>query len=235
LPIFSLAEPNRIFPLKNNRRDMKLRLVRSSLALLGLIIVTMAIGCNRQVDGGTSGTAAAALPAPEARFAKILDYFRRKVEDQPVGFVVSDGTSRSTLVGTNTVSSELIRPTKEGEPYKAFINVETRSSYTLHRTTSSEDSEKNQNSKNQGQKSLLDSKDEKKNEFEPDLTGKTNSDSSGSKSNQPGEEKTIRRPDVQNRKYELVYNHDRWSLVTKLDPKTQRSIQFAFEQALASQ
>jgi len=44
-----------------------------------------------------------------------------------------------------------------------------------------------------------------------------------------------RRQSAAERKYELVYENDRWILVTPLDPETERSIQNAFDRALAEQ
>jgi hypothetical protein len=69
------------------------------------------------------------------------------------------------------------------------------------------------------------------------LAGSPRSDTSQTapKSTQPGEDIVTRRPDEQVRKYELVDNGDRWVLVTQLDPKTEQSIKFAFEEALARQ
>jgi hypothetical protein len=40
---------------------------------------------------------------------------------------------------------------------------------------------------------------------------------------------------VDTRKYELVYEGGRWALVTPLDPKTEQSIQHAFDVALRTQ
>ena len=49
------------------------------------------------------------------------------------------------------------------------------------------------------------------------------------------EDKVTRRPTEDVRKYELVDDGEHWTLVSKLDPKTEASIKFAFEQALSGQ
>ena len=49
------------------------------------------------------------------------------------------------------------------------------------------------------------------------------------------QETVTRRPDVQTRKYELVYENNKWLLTTTLDLKTEKSIQFAFDEALSIQ
>jgi len=73
--------------------------------------------------------------------------------------------------------------------------------------------------------------------LEPDLAGSPHNESSQSaaKSTQPGEDIVTRRPNDDVRKYELEDDGDRWVLITKPDPKTEQSIQFAFSEALARQ
>ena len=56
---------------------------------------------------------------PKCAPTPLLDSFRRKIEDQPVGFVVSEGGSRTTMMGTNKVTAELIRPAKRRRPLQS--------------------------------------------------------------------------------------------------------------------
>ena len=70
-------------------------------------------GCDRDTQGGP-GTSVSTRPTPQESFNRIMDVFRRKVEDQPVGFVVSDGKSnarrfvacRRDIGRANSVTSE---------------------------------------------------------------------------------------------------------------------------------
>jgi hypothetical protein len=198
-------------------------------------ISTLCAGCNRQIAAGRP----VAKPIPEERFQRILDTFRRNIEGQPVGFVVSNGGSRSTLVGTNKVSSKLIPPASADDHYKAVITVTSESHYSLRGTkNSAEEAERDQNAANQSSKTLSDPKEKKGvGILEPDLAGKPRNDPSEAapKATQSDEEKVSRRRNESVRKYELVYDGERWELITKLDPKTERSIKFAFEEAFDRQ
>ena len=73
--------------------------------------------------------------------------------------------------------------------------------------------------------------------LEPDLAGPPPRENSqiSPKSMLPDEDVVSRRPDVDTRKYELVDDGQHWTLITKLDPKTEQSIRFAFDEALSRQ
>lgn len=211
---------------------------RPTLAALFLLIAICG-GCDRDTQGGANSSING-KPDPRESFQRIIDSFRRTVEDQPVSFVASEGGSRSTMVGTNKVTSEIVPPTTQSDPYKAIVKVTSQSQYSLRRSKNgTEENEHDPNGKSQT-KNPLDDQAEKagfsKAKSNPDHDAtKEKNDKAGSKSNQPNEEIVTRRPDVQVRQYELIYENGRWRLVTQLNPKTEKSIQFAFDQALASQ
>lgn len=208
--------------------------LRRSILVLSLAIPALSAGCDRHL----SGKPAITKSTPEERFERILESFRRKIEGQPVGFVVSQGGSRTTMMGTNKVTSELIRPESPNGHFKAVVTVSTQSGYSVRRTITGEESEHKKNAHNQGS-SVLDDPKEKKGIgiLEPDLASGTRGDASPSATTvpQPGEDIVSRRPNEDVRKYELVDDGEHWALVTKPDPKTEQSIEFAFSEALARQ
>jgi hypothetical protein len=209
--------------------------LRRSILVLSLAISALAAGCDRHLANGKSNIAKS---TPEERFQHILDSFRRKIEDQPVGFVVADGGSRTTMMGTNKVTSELIPPQTADGHYKAVITVTSQSRYSVRRSTTGEDSEHEQNGTGQATDSLADPKGKLGvGILEPDLASSPRNDTSQSapKTTQPVQDIVTRRPNEDVRKYELVDDGDRWVLITKPDPKTEQSIEFAFSQALARQ
>lgn len=212
------------------------RKVIVALSLVSLVIPSLCAGCNRHSANGKSTVA---TPTPEVQFSRILEAFRRSVEDQPVGFVVNDGGNRSTLFGTNKVTSKLIPPVSSDDHYKAVITVSSESHYSLRRTKNpAEEAEREQNAKNQSSSALTNPKDKKGiGILEPDLAGKASSDPPKTvpKSTQPDEEVVTRRPDGAVRNYELSHDGDRWEAVTTLDQKTEKAIKFAFDEAIAGQ
>ncbi len=209
--------------------------LRHFLFALPIAIPMMFTGCNREDATATTVTKL----GPDEKFKLVMDSFRRKVEDQPIGFVVSEGGSRSTMVGTNKVSYEVTKPASPADHYTAVVTVASESRYSLHRTkSSSEDAEREKTAKNQNKNSLADRGDKKFIDAAGSNFGAAPSQDSSpiaSKPKQSDEETVTRRPDEQIRKYELTYENEHWSLVTKLDKKTEGAIQFAFDEALAMQ
>jgi hypothetical protein len=208
---------------------------RRSILVLALAIPPLSAGCDQHP---VSSKPAIAKNTPEERFQHILDSFRHKIEEQPVGFVVAEGGSRTTMMGTNKVTSELIRPETADGHFKAVITVSSQSRYSVRRTKNAEDSEHEKNSQNKNSSPLDDPKEKQGvGILEPDLASPGRSDASASttKAPQAGEDVVSRRPNEDVRKYELVDDGDRWVLVTKPDPKTEQSIEFAFKEALARQ
>lgn len=210
--------------------------VRLLLVVAFLAMPAVYSGCSKNAGG-----APAVKLTPEQKFQRVVDLFRAKVENQQIGFVVNTGTSRSTLIGKNVVSSELIPPATAADHFRAIITVESESYFSVRKTKSAEDIEAEQQKakdrKDQSQSSLVDpKKKEDINILPQDLAAKTGNDTSSSptspKPKQPSEESVASHPDKRTRKYELIYTNERWSLVTKPDPKNEKSIQYAFDEAL---
>jgi len=218
------------------------RLVWSSLC----VALTALLGsCNRNAAGPNPEAAGQqAKPGPKESLDRIMEDFRRKIEDIPMGFVVTGANTRSSMVGTNKVSYELVPPKDGDNRYKALVTIVSQTQYSFHRSKpTGEEADKDQNGSSQGQNTST--LNEKKSNtsisiLDPTLAGKTTrspSEANGGSSEKKdaAEEVVASRPDKQERKYELVYENGRWVLATKPDPKNEKSIQFAFDQALSSQ
>jgi hypothetical protein len=218
---------------------MNRSVLRQILIACSLAIPVLSLGCNRHAANGNS--TGMEQSGPEERFNRIMESFRRKIDGQPVGFVIVQGSSRTTMSGSNKVTSELIKPTTADGHYKAIVTVATTSHYSLRRSKAAEDAaEREKNAKNQQATNALDDPKEKKGIgiLDPDLAGppKNDTNQSATSTIPPDEDIVTRRtPPEDTRKYELVDDGQRWVLITKLDPKTEQSIRFAFDEALAMQ
>ena len=197
------------------------------------MVLAVAVGCDRTT---TADSSKLDDNSPEERFNRIMESFRRKIDGQPVGFVITQGSNRTTMLGSNKVSSELIKPTTPDGHYKAIVTVATESHYSMRRTKTAEEAEREQNTKS---RSAADDPKDKKGVgiLEPDLAGppKVEAPQAPTKPPTQDEEIVTRRPDEDVRKYELVDDGQHWTLVTKLDHKTEQSIQFAFDEAIKQQ
>jgi len=215
---------------------MKLAVVRVAILSLVALAAGFCGGCNRQASGERKALAGKSNPGPEESFKVILESFRRKIEDTQIGFTVSVAGSRSTMVGKNKVSYELIPPATPEDQYKAVITVDSQSAYSLRRSKNGGEESDREQSTNQNRKTLTEPGEDRGIGIrDPEMARNSGTDSSGPKSPQSNEDTVARVPNEQIRKYELRYDKGRWALVTKLNPDTERSIQFAFEQALATQ
>jgi hypothetical protein len=209
--------------------DMKLIGVRSTLLAAGVLIAASCISCKHSSPSGT--VAKKGKPSPEESFALIYETFCRRMEEAPVGFVVSGSTGSTTMTGTNKVSKELIPPTNDTEPYKAIITVASQTQYTLQRAPDASDDSPHEKSGTQ-KKSDVPAESDDKNALAFD------SSSEITKSHSPlhaTAEAVTRRELKGDTKYELIYENGRWKLVTKLNPETEQSVQFAFNSALDTQ
>jgi hypothetical protein len=133
----------------------------------------------------------------------------------------------------NEVTSELIPPSKEGEPYRGVITVTSQRDYSIQRAArgdspddesveKEEDARRNQSSDGQGV-NILD------NDLVKAPPDERRSDSGSSE----GMVARLSDEDVSN--YELEYENNRWVLKTKLDPDTELSIENAFNHVLSLQ
>jgi hypothetical protein len=206
-------------------------------ALLGASLA----GCGEQATSDASAGAAKdpKKPTPEESFQLIVDTFRRGMEDVPIGFVMREESGQSMMVGKREVSHQLIRPTKESEPYRAIITVHTQSRYSIQRTKVPEEnvSEEQADVGSSGVDPLGEPDGESGLEtFDSELVDAPSSSKETRRSTAtPTGELVARRPDEGQQKYELVYENGLWTLVTKPDPETEQSIQYAFEKALKTQ
>jgi hypothetical protein len=202
-----------------------------------LAAIAACSSCSHPNDGShMSAAAKIAKPGPEESFKEVVETFRRRMEQTPIGFVVNNPNGRSTMSGQNKVSDELIKPVKEGDPYKAVITVESQSRYSVKVSADAteESSRDKKNSKNEPLLPDDNDKDKGPKPFDPNLTNpkaatdaataKTGTAARGGDQVLPPEEKN----DV--RKYDLIYQDGRWHLLNKLD-KTEQATQNAFESA----
>jgi hypothetical protein len=178
-------------------------------------------------------------PGPEESFELILETFRRGVEGVKVGFVARREGGHSLMSGDNKVSHELIPPKNDGEPYKAIITVQSQSSYSLQRTTTTDSRDDNKSGSQESQSAFAAEDDPVSIDIlDSDLVGNPADAGPASRPAQATEDTTTvaRRPPTTVRKnYELRYENGRWALVTKLDPETEQGIENAFTYALNTQ
>jgi hypothetical protein len=214
-----------------------MKLLGIQTALL-MAIVIGAASCTSCSDESTKGTGTPASkfikPTPEESLTFIMDTFKRRIEETPIGFVIADSNGRSTMTGTNKVSYEVIKPAEGATGLKAVVTVTSQSRYSIKRTKETSDSNADDANAKRADP-LADPADEENGveSFDPVVSGKSAVEPSSSAPR--SEDVVARRPDEETRKYELVYEGDRWKLVTELDPDTESSIQNAFKNALDSQ
>jgi hypothetical protein len=213
---------------------MKLFGVRQTLLGAALLVAAGCTGCGHEVRTMPAAAPRHANPTPEQKFDTIFDTFRRRIEDTPVGFVVKDSTSRTSMVGTNKVSKELLPPAKEGDPLKAVITVVTESRYSILRTKESSDETANdQSGGNRSNDPLAEKTNDLGEPADPALPSKPTPDVGKSRIATDVIKPPTEQQDI--RKYELHYENGRWVLDTKLNTKTEQSIQNAFNNALDTQ
>jgi hypothetical protein len=201
-----------------------------------IVLVSIVGGCWQRADSSSQSASAsrAAELSPEESFQVIVDKFKQGVQDVP-SFVVEEAGGHTMMSGQNTVAHELIRPAKEGESYRGIITVASESRYSIQRpiktgddASTNERDANNPPSENASGVEIFDSS----------LVGAPDADSqeaSQSARSDASEVTVARKVDAQERIYELVYKNGRWELKTKLDPQTEKSIEYAFERALETQ
>jgi hypothetical protein len=201
-------------------------------------VLLAAAGCGRS-SSGPSATPVVAKPTPEASFDLIVATIKRRIEDTPSGFVAQQPGGHSRMMASNKVTSQLLPPAKEGEPYRAEVTVVSQSRYWLRRATEeSEDSSGKSDERNEQRpsKGTL----ENPANIGVDALDSESIVSSGGESQSrrasPGQaESTVtRRDDEEKRTFELEYKGGRWILLTK-PTDTERAIALAFEEALGTQ
>jgi hypothetical protein len=206
-----------------------------------VVLLAVIAGCQEEQTVGIRSPTPRAIGklGPEESFELIVETFRRGVEDVQIGFRMPREGGHSMMVGKNEVSHVLIRPAKEGEPYKGIIKVDSESRYSIKKSTEEdEESESEESSEEEEAPSRLNATGEPSGTeiLDTELVGTTGGVGKTSRSKLPaGDSVVSRRPDQMKREYELLYQNGRWELVTKLDPETEQSIDNAFKHALQTQ
>jgi hypothetical protein len=206
--------------------------------ILGTCLAVAGISCRR--ESSLPAHAASEHASPERSFEVLVDL----VKDGMVlpggsvsGFISQSTGTSSRFQVHNTVTSELIPPATPADPYRGKITITSQSVYSLRRSAEDNDQKKkdDQNAPaNRGFGTRNDSDDSQSgfNSFDKGLV----SDSSDEKKPGAAEIESVqRRPDKVDRTYDLVYQNGRWELTTKLDPKTEASVENAFQRALRLQ
>jgi hypothetical protein len=219
--------------------------------LLASVCVALAVagvsisGCRPKSESDATVSAAdrpLAQSTPEESFRRVADTIRRSIDTDasgtPAGFLYHDQGGHSSLSIRNEVTDKLVPPSKEGEPYRGTITVTSHFSYSMRISPADSGGEKSEGSSQDksgaDQGGLTDeSEDEGVEILDSDLLAAAKK-SDSQPPTQP-EEVVARRSDEDVRNYELAYENNRWVLKTELDPKTEQSIQYAFQHALEVQ
>lgn len=212
---------------------MKALGVRSAVFAVLACLVAVVASCSNESAATQAAAKKHAKPGPEESFQVIMDTFRRRMEETPVLFVVNNPNGRTSMTGTNKVSSEVFPPKSDGEPYKATITVHSESRYSVKVTSEApEDSGHEKSSKGDR---LSSDKDQKGSDSFDQFSTKGVGDSKSSGQATRASEQVLPHADVEERKYDLVHQDGRWVLVTELNKETEQAIQNAFKSALETQ
>jgi hypothetical protein len=212
-----------------------------ALWLFGVVSAIGFFGCDQKATPVVQPAAprVSADPTPEEKFDYIVETFRRGVEDPNIFFRVAREGGHSMLAGQNAVTHELIKPAKEGEPYRGIITVTSESRYSIERSSDrAEEKARQEQAPNQNSESPLGDLNPSDgiDILDSDLAGQPSASGPSSRPNAVTSDSTVaRRRDQSDRKYELEYHEGRWVLLTKLDPETEQGIQHAFDHALKTQ
>ena len=202
------------------------------------LVVFVSTGCRR--EAAPTVQAAPERSSPEESFTEIVEIFKNGMEmpgGDVSGFVTQNTGASSRFQVHNTVTSQFIAPAKPEDPYRGTITVSSQSIYSLRRSAEEEEEKKEdeQNSATDQGFGTLEEGDESGSGFQSFDQGLI-SDPTDDKKSGTGDAPTVqRRPDKVDRTYALVYQGNRWQLATKLDPKTEASVQNAFDRALRLQ
>jgi hypothetical protein len=192
--------------------------------------------CTHQ--SSATGTAAKkhGKPGPEESFQVIMDTFRRRMEETPVGFVVNNPNGRSTMTGTNKVSYEVSAPKSADEKYKAVVTVKSQSRYSVKVSTEAPDDAGHEKGPKNDRLLPDKEKDQKGSEsFEPNFAKGASETSKSNSSSTHVTEQVMPHEDVEEHKYDLLYQDGKWILVTELNQETEQAVQNAFKTALETQ
>lgn len=208
-------------------------IVRTVLFSVSMIAVA---GCTHEPAGPKA--AVSDRPGPKQSFEEIVKLFENGMElpGSNLGGVLSQDTGTSSRFQVhNTVTSQLIPPANPNESYRGTITVSSQSIYSLRHTSEDKDESEDKHRNNAGNNSFDAGGDEgaEFQSFDQGLIANAQDDEKESHSSDT--QAVHRRPEKDDRTYELLYRNGRWELVTKLDPKTEASVANAFDRALRRQ
>jgi hypothetical protein len=216
-----------------DNHSMKNRMWGRAAAIAMLLVTAVSVGCQDKaatVAQPTTKTAPVSV-TPEESFEAVVASFREGIEDVEIGFFVPDSSGgHSRMTGTNEVSHQLIKPEQEGGQYKGIITVRSESYYSMQRSTEPADAEEQTETSEEELEGGSDT-----DIIDPALVDVPDPNRSAATKLGKKEVTIASEENSTERKYELVYEGGRWVLTSKLDPKTERAIQNAFERALATQ
>jgi hypothetical protein len=204
-------------------------------SILGTCVVAAAgMGCRRESPSQVQATPE--RPAAEVSFEVIAEIVKDGIEvrgGDVSGFVTQNTGASSRFQVHNTVTSQLIPPATANDPYRGKITVTSRSVYSL-RWSAEEDDKREEEPVDNGF-NLNDDSDDSGSGFsslDRDLVSDSTDDEKAAATKL---ESVQRRPDEDVRTYDLVYQDGRWELTSKLDLKTEKAVENAFNRALSLQ
>ncbi len=153
----------------------------------------------------------------------------------PSAFVAQGTGATSRFQVHNTVTSQLIPPAAPSDPYRGTITVTSRSIYSLRRSAEENDKKDQEDAPVDNGFGFDDESEESDSGF-TSLDNDLVSDSSGDDAAGATKIESVqRRADEDVRTYDFVYKDGRWALTSTLDPKTEKSVENAFDRALSQQ
>ncbi len=213
---------------------MKSSGVRYACLAVASCLLAACLSCNHS-SSGPQAKAPHAKPGPKESFETIMETFKRRMEDTPVGFVVNNSNGRSSLTGQNKVDYELIEPKTEADPYKAVVKVTSRSRYSVKVQSEVPDESAHEKNAKKSDHILPDKSAKGEESFDSSLGKASSDDSKSAATSTHTSEQVIPHEDNEERKYELLYQDGRWVLVTELNKETEQAVQNAFKTALDTQ
>jgi hypothetical protein len=207
--------------------------------LLGLLLgafVTFSFGAGCQQESAPVTTA---VPPAEESFEEIVQVLKDGLETpggKSSSFVDTSAGSRTRFQVLNEITSKLIPPATADEPYRGVITISTQSVYSLRTSAENEkEDEKDKNQKSDRGSSFFDESAESGPGFSSFDESLITEAPDAAKPGGVEIDSVQRRADKVERNCELIYRNNRWELLTKFDPKTEASIENAFERALRRQ
>jgi len=224
-------------PFSQQKITMSVRRLSFAPLLFVAALALASAGC--QEKSASTAARIPVRPTPDKSFEQIVKLIKQGIEldnGSPSAIVFQKSGERSQITIHNEVTSALVPPTKEGDPYRGTITVTSHTVYSLRRSAESTDGTKGSEKSDSGPDSTP-----------PDSTDKAASDvdvldsnlvSTPASSGRPAKvagDTVARRADDDVRVFELKYENGRWEQVTKTDPKTEQAVQMAFDRALRVQ